>query len=116
MKTSRSYGDADARADRVLAFQLLHQLRNAVNQDVLVVDRRDALDARNDLQPVAVMLVFPNRGFRFFRKGAKRVLHLRNQILEHRIGHVADKEIALAVFGREKLLIRIRGFSSQFSS
>jgi hypothetical protein len=38
------------------------------------------------------------------------MLHLRNQILEHRIGHIADEQIALAVLGREEMFIRIRGF------
>ena len=38
------------------------------------------------------------------------MLHLRNQILEHRIRHVADEQIAFAVLGGQEMFIRIRGF------
>ena len=38
------------------------------------------------------------------------MLHLRNQIFEHGIRHVADEQIAFVVLGVEKLLIWIRGF------
>ncbi len=38
------------------------------------------------------------------------MLHLRNQILEYRIGHVADKQITLGVLGGEEMFVRIRGF------
>ncbi len=89
--------NAHTLAHRLIPLQLFHQLRNAVNQDVLVVDGREALDARDDLQPVAVMLISANRGFRFLRKGVKGMLHLRNQILEHRIGYIADEQIAFIV-------------------
>ena len=59
----------DPRAHRLAALQFIHQLRNAINQDVLVIDCRKALHARHDLKPVAIMLVTPDAGFRFLRQG-----------------------------------------------
>ena len=103
-------GDTDAMADRLLPLQLFHHLRNAVNQDVLVVDGRQALDARDDLQPIAVMLISANRGFRFLRKRVERMLHLRNEILEHRIGDIADEQIAIAVLRRAEVVHPDSGF------
>ena len=38
------------------------------------------------------------------------MLHLRVEILERRIGHVADEQIPAAVFDRQQMFIRIRGF------
>lgn len=35
---------------------------------------------------------------------------MRHQILQHGIGDIADKQIALAMLGLEELSIRIRGF------
>jgi hypothetical protein len=37
--------------------ELLHKLRDAIDQDVLVIDRRQALDTRRNLQPVSIMLI-----------------------------------------------------------
>ena len=92
--------DADALPYRFFSLQLLHDLRNAIDQDVLVVDRRKAFDARHDLQPVSVMLVFPNRGIWFLRKREEGMLHLRDEILECSIRHVADEQIAIARVSR----------------
>ena len=38
------------------------------------------------------------------------MLHLWNEILERRIRHVADEQIAGAVLGRQEMIIRIRSF------
>jgi len=37
------------------------------------------------------------------------MLHLRDEILERRIGHVADEQIPVAVLHRQQVFIRIRG-------
>ena len=38
------------------------------------------------------------------------MFHLRNQVFQHRIGHIADEQIALVVPRGQKIFIRIRGF------
>jgi len=38
------------------------------------------------------------------------MLHLRNQVLQNRVSHIADEQIALAVARRQELLFAIRGF------
>jgi hypothetical protein len=49
--------DPDTLAHSLFSFQLLHDLGDAIAQDVLFVDRREAPGTRDDLNPVAVMLV-----------------------------------------------------------
>lgn len=89
-----------------------HDLRNedrasGINHVPGIVDRRLALDAGDDLQPVAVMLVAANRGFQTPRKGVKGVVHLRDQILERGVGDTAHEQIALVGLSRQKLRIAI---------
>lgn len=38
------------------------------------------------------------------------MLHLRNEILQRRIRHVADEQIAGAVLGGQEMIVRIRSF------
>jgi hypothetical protein len=97
-------------AHALVPLELLHDLRDAIDQDVFVVNGRKALGARDDFKPVAVMLIPPNLDIPFFRKRIEGMLHLRDQILERRIGHVADEQVAIAMFDRQQVFIRIRGF------
>jgi hypothetical protein len=52
--------DTHAGTDRLATSLFPHELRNAIDQDVLIVDRRKSLEARSDLDPVAIMLVTAN--------------------------------------------------------
>jgi len=38
------------------------------------------------------------------------MLHLRDEFLQGRVGHIADEKIAAAVFRRQQMVIRIRSF------
>jgi hypothetical protein len=38
------------------------------------------------------------------------MLHLRDEVFEHRIRHIADEQIALVVLGGQEMFIGIRGF------
>ena len=101
--------DADAPVDLLALVQFRHDLGNGVDQDVLVVDRRQALVGGDDLQPVAVVLVAPDVHLGLFREGIEGVFHLRHDVLEYRIGHVADKQIALRMLVRQELIGGLQG-------
>lgn len=98
-----------ALADRLAALLLFHQLRDAVEQDVLVVDGREPLDARGDLEPVAVVLVDALDTVRLFRQRVERVLELRHQILERSVCHIADEQVPTLVPDGHELAVGIWG-------
>ena len=52
-----------------------HELRNAINQNVLVVDRRQAFARGDDLQDVAVVLIAPHPVVRLGGERKDRMLH-----------------------------------------
>jgi len=55
-------GDPQALANRFASLEFFHDLRNAIDQNVLVVDRCQALDAWDDFQPTAIVLVASDLG------------------------------------------------------
>ena len=54
--------DTDARVDLFASVQLRHQLRDCVDQQILVVDRCEALHRGRDLEPVIAVAILADRG------------------------------------------------------
>jgi hypothetical protein len=79
------------------------QLADAVDEDVLVVDRRQALDAGHYFQPAVAVLIAPDVGVRLFGEREEGVLHRRHVVFQHRVGHVADEQIVLLVAVRQQV-------------
>ena len=58
--------DPDTRRNRLTFLQLRHDLTDTVDQNVLVVDRRQPLHARRDLKPLVAILIALDRRLRLF--------------------------------------------------
>ena len=103
--------DADPRRDDLAALELGHDLADAIDQDVLVIDRGQPLDAGGDLQPVVAVAVALDRGLGLLRQRIERMLHMLHHVLQHRIRHVADEQVVLGVAIGQKRRKRVRVFS-----
>ncbi len=103
--------DADPRRDNFAALELGHDLADAIDQDVLVIDRGQPLDAGGDLQPVVAVAVALDRGLGLLRQRIERMLHMLHHVLQHRIRHVADEQVVLGVAIGQKRRKRVRVFS-----
>ena len=102
--------ELQAAADLFTAVEPVHDLADHIDQDVLVIDRRLPLGAGDHFEPFAVMLIAPDRRFGLFRQHIEGMFHLRDQILQHRICHIANEEIRLRVAVGKQLIQQIRGF------
>jgi hypothetical protein len=74
-----------------------HHLRNAVDQDVLVIDRGQAPDAGRNLHYDIAVLVAQYPGVGLGGERENRTLHACHVVLGDRIEHVADEEIVIGM-------------------
>ena len=78
------------------------QLADAINQDVLVVDRRQAERAGDDGDFRAVMFIVADGVVRLGGEGKYRVFHGPHIVLGGRVHDIADKEILYRVPVRQQ--------------
>ncbi|KXV35868.1 hypothetical protein AD939_01185 [Gluconobacter oxydans] len=69
------------------------QLRNAIDKDILVMDRREPFDARNDLNCIAIVLVSENASIRFSGKRENWMFHRGHIIFGDGIKDITNKKI-----------------------
>jgi hypothetical protein len=86
--------------DRAAIVQGRDELADAVDQDVAVKDRGQALRAWPDLSPTVAVLVAPNLEVGLLREREDGVLHRGAVALDGRIEHVAHEEVRLMPDGR----------------
>jgi hypothetical protein len=103
--------DAHARRDHLATLQLGHDLADAIDQDILVIDRRQALDAGGDFQPVIAVAIALDGGFRLLGQRIERMLHMLHHVLQNSVRHIADEQIMLRVTIGQKRRKRVRVFS-----
>lgn len=98
-------------ADRLASVHFRDELRDAVNQHILVVDRGQANTRGNNFDDRVPMLIAARRAVGLRRKRINRVLHRRHVILRHRIEDIADKEsLGRMAHGKQRLT---RGFGTR---
>ena len=84
-------------ADRSAGIQRRHQLADAIDQDVLVMDRGQPLDAWRDLDLHIVMGIAQDAPIGARRQRKNGMLHRYQVILGDGIENIAEEEIPLAV-------------------
>ena len=79
-----------------------HDLRDGINQDVLVVDGRHPFEAGDDLYVAPVVLISSDLHVRLLGEGEKGMLKVIDQVLQGRVCDVTDEKITLPVALGEK--------------
>lgn len=96
----------------LLRIDCSHQLRDAINQDVAVVDRRQAVRRRLNLDKDISVLVTTNPMVGFCRQREDRMLHRSHVALRCGIDHIADKKVGCRISVRQKRGARPKNFSA----
>ena len=101
-------------AARPLALvHLPDELGDAIDQNILVVDRRQPFDAGDDFELVAVMLVAEHAPIGLGRERENRMLHRGHVILGDSVENIANEQIGIGVANRQQgraSLRAVRGF------
>ena len=98
--------EAEAAVDGAPLVQSGDALRDAVDQHVAVVDGREAVSGRRDLDPVVAALVATRLHVRLGREREDRMLHRGHVALGGGVDDVADEEVPLGVaVGQERRAI-----------
>lgn len=102
---------ANPRTDGLIISDSVHQLRNAIQKNVLVVNRGQPQHAGSDFNVFTVVFVPTHLCVRGLRKREERMLQMRHDVFENRVNYIADEKTRISVPYRQKLFVRIRGFS-----
>src|SRR3546814_1184000 len=90
-------------AARPLALvHLPDELGDAVDQNILVVDRRQPFDAGDDFELVAVMLVAEHAPIGLGRERENRMLHRGHVILGDGVENIANEQIGIGIANRQQ--------------
>ena len=86
-----------------------HHLGDRVDEDVFIVDRRQALHGRDYLNPIPVVLVAADLGIWLLRERVEGMFELWYDVLERGIRYITDEQIRLRIaLLYERLLSDVR--------